>query len=161
MTILITGGLLGLAVLAILGAVLLGVGEDRAEKAKKELQMQQALQNSVPAALPRQAQSRQVVSQGPAYSSVPATPILPRQTLALPASSAGEATGSLSLASLDGQVSEITSELRALALRAGELEQRLTMLSEVLERHEQSHSEPSHTSAPADIFAADTETQVL
>jgi len=162
--ILIIGGLLGLAVLAILGAVLLGLGEDRAEKARKTEVQQQA---SAPALLPQQSQSRQTVSQEPAYpsnstyQSVPATPILSRPTIPLPVSSTGELTGSLNLADLNGQVSDITSELRTLAQRAGELQQRLTALSEMFSSHEQPHFESSHTSVPEEFFASDTETQVL
>lgn len=155
MNILIIGGLMGLAVLAILGAVLLGIGEDRSEKAKKELQAQQGV---TPTLLPQQSQSLQ---QGPAYPVVPATPLLSRPTITLPVSSAGETTGGHSLADLNGQVSEITSELRALAHRAGELQQRLTTLSEALERQDQQHPEPAHTSQTSALFTTDAETQVL
>ena len=158
MNILIVGGLLGLAVLAILGAVLLGISEDRADKAKKEQRMQDS---SVPALLPQQSQSRQVVGQGPAYQSVPATPILPSQTGSLPVSSASDTLDSHNLSNLNGQVCEITSELRVLAQRAGELQQRLTSLSEVLDPQEEFRPEPLQTNFPADLFTANTETQVL
>jgi len=151
--ILIIGGLLGLAVLAILGAVLLGIGEDRSDKAKEELQVQQT---SAPVQLPQQA-----TRQGPAYDSVPATPLLPRQTITLPAASEGGTTGNLGLAGLDGQVREITGELRVLAQRAGELQQHLTTLSEALERQNLPHPEPPHTSFSSDLFTSDTETQVF
>ena len=64
MNILITGGLLGLAVVAILGAVLLGLSEDRAEKTRKAAV---PASTSAPvnaganatALLPQQSQSRQ------------------------------------------------------------------------------------------------------
>ncbi|HEX7736480.1 MAG TPA: hypothetical protein VF458_16640 [Ktedonobacteraceae bacterium] len=158
MNILIIGGLLGLAVLAILSAVLLGIGEDRAEKARREVQAQQT---STPALPFPQAQFPQVVSQGPAYQAVPATPILPPQTIPLPVSSQGQATGELSLADLNGQVREITGELRALAQRAGDLQQRLNTLSEALERSDRSSQEPQRTSAPADFFTSDMETQLF
>lgn len=158
MNILIIGGLLGLAVLAILGAVLLGMSEDRAEKARKEAQAQQV---SVPALPSPQAQHPQTVSQGPAYQSVPATPILSRQTITLPVSSEGQVSSELSLADLNGQVREITSELRALAQRAGELQQRLNTLGETLERHDQPAPEPPRASVPVDLFTSDTETQVF
>jgi hypothetical protein len=162
--ILIIGGLLGLAVLALLGAVLLGLGEDRAEKARREAQAQAS---EAPVLLPQQAQSRPAVSQGPgyqaapAYQSVPATPILSRSTITLPASSTGEATTkTLNLVELNGQVREITSELRTLAQRASELQQRLASLTESLESQDVPHVEPLHASPP-DLFSADTETQVL
>ena len=126
MNILIIGGLLGLAVVAILGAVLLGISEDRAEKA------QQA--NSAapePALLPQQTQSRQLEEPGAAPQTIPLTPLVTNSTGQLPALHEEE-----QLISLNGRVHEITSELRILAQRAGELEHRLSVLSEVLERHQ-------------------------
>lgn len=164
MNILIIGGLLGLAVLAILGAVLLGLGEDRADKARKAAVQQQA---STPTLLPQQSQSLQTVSQELAYPSastyqtVPATPMLSRPTIPLPVSSTGESTGSLSLANLNGQVSEIASELHTLAQRAGEIQQRLTALSEILSGYERPHFELSHDGIPEDLYPSDSGTQVL
>ncbi|HEY0754882.1 MAG TPA: hypothetical protein VGD98_13060 [Ktedonobacteraceae bacterium] len=160
MNILIIGGLLGLAVLAVIGAVLLGIGEERAEKARREMQVQQT---SVPPLLPQQSQSRQTVSQGPTYQAqaAPATPILSHPTITLPVSNQEHTTDSLSLADLNGQVREITSELRILAQRSGELQQRLSMLSGVLENHEQPPLEPSQSDLPTDLFTSDAETQVF
>jgi len=151
--ILIIGSLLGLAVLAILGAVLLGISEDRSDKAKNKLQAQQI---SAPPLLPQQP-----ISQGPDFESVPATPLLSRQTITLPVASESGTTGSLRLAGRDGQVREITGELRVLAQRAGELQQRLTILSETLERQNLPHPEPPHTSFSSELFTSDTETQVF
>ena len=54
---LIIGGLLGLAVVAILGAVLLGIGEDRAEKAQKA-----SVAGGATALLPQQSQSRRLAA---------------------------------------------------------------------------------------------------
>jgi septal ring-binding cell division protein DamX len=156
--ILIIGSLLGLAVLAILGAVLLGISEDRSDKAKNKLQAQQI---SASPLLPQQTQSQQTISQGPAFESVPATPLLSRQTITLPVASESGTIGSLSLASRDGQVREITGELRVLAQRAGELQQRLTSLSEALERQNLPRPEPPHTSFSSELFTSDTETQVF
>jgi hypothetical protein len=162
--ILIIGGLLGLAVLALLGAVLLGLGEDRAEKARKASQAQES---EAQALLAQQAQSRPALNQepgyqsAPAYQSVPATPILSRPTITLPVSRTGEmTTKTLSLTDLNGQVREITSELRALAQRAGEIQQRLASLTEALESQEATQHEAIHASVP-DLFSSDTETQVL
>jgi len=123
---LIIGGLLGLAVVAILGAVLLGISEDRAEKAQKA-----SVAGGATALLPQQSQSRRLAApeEPPA---VPATPVLARPTTPLTSFTEGE-----SLASLNGQMREITDELRMLALRAGELEQRLNLLSDRLERQRQ------------------------
>jgi hypothetical protein len=159
--ILIIGGLLGLAVLAILGAVLLGVGEDRAEKAQEKAQKELKEQQNSPAApLPQLEQSRPTASQ-PAYQSVPATPLLSRPTVILPVSGMSETTGSLSLADLNGQVREITGELRALAQRAGDLQLRLNILSAALESQEASPSEPFIADPPADFFADEAERRVL
>ncbi len=156
MNILIIGGLLGLAVLAILGAVLLGVGEDRAEKAQEKAQKELKEQQNSPAApLPQPA-----VSQ-PAYQSVPTTPLLSRPTVTLPVSGVGETTDGLSLADLNGQVREITSELRALAQRAGDLQLRLNILSTALESQEASPSEPFIAGPPADFFTDEAERRVL
>lgn len=128
MNILIIGGMLGLAVVAILGAVLLGISEDRAERVER------AQKASVPAAatalLPQQSQSRQRSTLEEA-SSVPATPALARPTIQLPPLREEE-----NLASLNGQAREIIDELRTLALRAGELEQHLNLLSDRLERQQ-------------------------
>jgi hypothetical protein len=144
--ILITGGLLGIAVLAILGAILLGIGEDRAVKAQK------AKANGAPAALlPQQSQSRQLPDQGPVTPAIPATPVLTHSTGQLPA-----LTGRELLASLDGQAREITSELRTLAQHAGELEQRLNHLSELLERHQ-----PRQPAGPGQLYAPEADTQAL
>lgn len=139
MNILIIGGLLGLAVVAILGAVLLGIGEDRAEKARKA-------NEAAPSLLPQQSQSRQPEEPAAAPQTVPLTPLITSTTGQLPALNQDE-----QLAGLNGQVHEITSELRALAQKAGELEQRLSVLSETLERHQA----PAHPSGQLYTSEAD------
>jgi hypothetical protein len=138
--ILIIGGLLGLAVVAILGAVLLGIGEDRAEKAS----------GAAPALLPQQSQSMQQEEPVAAPQTVPLTPFITSTTGQLPALNQDE-----QFASLNGQMHEITSELRALAQRAGELEQRLSVLSEVLERHQT----PAHPSGQ--LYAPEADAPAL
>ena len=164
MHILIIGGLLGLAVLALLGAILLGLGEDRAEKAKKGLQAQASEAQASPAQpeLPQPAANQGNGNQSAlTYQSVPATPILSRSTIMLPVSNTGEmAIKTLNAVELNGQTRQITGELRALAQRAGEIQQRLTGLSETLESQEFSRAEPSHGGVP-DLFSADTQTRVL
>lgn len=133
MNILIIGGLLGIAVLAILGAVLLGIREERVAKA--------------PAISPA--------------STLPATPALTRATGQLPSLNEDERpvlrrTGQLVVPNeeerfiiLQGQMHEITSELRSLAQKAGELEQRLNNLSEVIERQPYRPTEPTGQLYPA------------
>ncbi len=82
MNLLIIGGLLALAVVAILGAVLLGMSEDRAEKAKREepeaLPMQALPTPQVPEAplVPEMATPAPVESQ----MTSPLAPELPTQT---------------------------------------------------------------------------------
>ena len=157
MNILIIGGLLGLAVLAILGAVLLGMGEDRAEKARRTQVAAQSREPELSLPQPHPAATNQV----PAYQSVPATPLLSRPTVPLAVSGSGEGTGNLDLTDLNGQVREITGELRLLAQRTSELQQRLTMLSDTLEQQDQPHAEPSYNNSSADLFPSDAETQVF
>jgi len=133
--ILIIGGLLGLAVVAILGAVLLGISEDRAEKAQKASVT--ASTTTPTALLPQQSQSRQLSAPEEAPE-IPATPVLTRPTIPLLPFTEKE-----SFAGLNGQVREITDELRTLALRAGELEQHLNLLSDRLERQQIRQSDVS------------------
>ena len=128
MNILIVGGLLGLAIVAVLGAILLGVGEDRTAKAQKASANDTAL-------LPQQSQTQQPKDEIAITPPIPVTPVLAQSTGQLPALKGHEL-----LASLDGQAQEMTSELRTLAQRAGELEQRLNYLSDLLERQQQHQS---------------------
>lgn len=128
MNILITGGLLGVAFLAILGAVVLGIHEDRVEKA------QQVGPNAT-ALLPQQSQSRQR-RIGELPPPVPVTPVLDHPSGQLgPLRENNEA-----LHNLNGQVHEITNELRTLAQRASELEQRLSHLSALFEHYQSRQS---------------------
>ena len=146
MNILIIGGLLGLAVVALLGAVLLGMGEDRAEK---------ALKANNAAHLPPLSPNGQL-----AEVTLPSMPAVTRATgQLLPANEEEQRTlalhrsaqliapgGDEHLAILNGQVHEITDELRVLAHKAGELELRLNHLSEALER------QPHHPLDASDQF---------
>lgn len=134
MNVLIIGGLLGLAVLALLGAVLLGMGEERAEKAR------QAENVALPPQPFRTGEMAQVT--------LPSTPMLTRATLP----SEEDEIRTLELhrnnqlivpgenehhALLNGQVQRMTGELRALARKANELELNLNKLSEALEHQQQ------------------------
>ncbi len=130
MNILIIGGLLGLAVIAILGAVLLGIGEDQAEKARKanDALLSQSSQTGqlAPSSPPSVARA---TGQLPAFIEEQQLTLHKSGHLALP-------NEEERLTILNGQVHEITSELRTLAHKAGELELRLNDLSEVLERQQ-------------------------
>lgn len=142
---LIIGGLLALALVAIVGAILLGIGEERAERQQKaekaSLQAPEAPQTS-DTALPD--------ALAPAVPEMPTSPLSGglRVTRELapslheseyrPAYRSGQLSTPLSheenaVAILLGQFHAITGELRSLGQKAGELEQRLNMLSEVFE----------------------------
>lgn len=143
---LIIGGLLALALVAIVGAILLGMSEERAERqratVKTSLQESETPQISE-TALPTAALA-------PATPEMPTSP-LPgdlRTTRELapslheneyhPAYRSGQLSAppsheEIPVAILAGQFHAITGELRSLGQKASELEQRLNMLSEVLE----------------------------
>lgn len=157
MNILIIGGLVGFAVVALLGAVMLGIGDDRAEKARKA--QEAAVQSQA-------SQSGQL-----APSTLPAVPTVSRATAQLAPSLDEEhpmlhRSGHLvvpneeeRLLILDGQVHEITSELRALAHKASELELRLSSLSEVLER--QPYQQVHQSGNTDQFYAPRTDTSSL
>src|SRR5215469_6740456 len=125
-TFLIIGGLLILAVLAIVGAVLLSIGEQRADRSSAS---SRATPNtSIPApALPQAP----IVSSGaaqtaPARQGVPVTPEKPqRATVESP-----------QLYALNGQFRELAAELRTLYQQAWDLERRLRVLMEMADRIE-------------------------
>ncbi len=134
--ILIIGGLLGLAILALLGAVVLGMGEERAEKARQE-------EKIVPPPAPASSQPSQKTEV-----TLPSTPMVTRATL--PSEESESRTLELHRnnqlmvpdenehhALLNGQVQRMTGELRALARKANELELNLSTLSEALEHQQQ------------------------
>jgi hypothetical protein len=116
---LIIGGLLALALVAILGAILLGIGEERAEKKPGE----------EPAALPMPAlptlMSEEHQMAGPSYRS--------SQT---PGHREEEQT-----MILNSQVHAFADELRFLAQQASELEQHLTALRTAFEGLQDQQSE--------------------
>jgi hypothetical protein len=130
--ILIVGGLLVLAVVAIGVAVLLGLSEDRSEKVR---------QTDSPSFASQSTQTWPTTPL-PTLDSVPPTPVQVRQTGRLATFDEGDA-----LPGTNGQVREITGELRALTQRAGELERRLSDLSDLFERQRLRPSDESYTSS--------------
>jgi hypothetical protein len=121
--ILILGGIIVVALAALVGAVLLNIGEERAEKA------QQAARENASALLPQQSQPTQPTPPSPAVVEHPTD----------------QSTGQLvplkrevSLSDLNDQFYEISSALLMLAQRIGEMELRLGDLTTVLERREAS-----------------------
>lgn len=126
----IMGGLLALALVAIVSAILLGIGEERAEKqraAEKAASLARA--SKVAAAFPSPPGDRRTTRQlAPSPHENDHRPAYRSASLSVSSGREEEAQ-----ALLDGQFHAITSELRFLSKRAHELEQRLNMLSGVFE----------------------------
>jgi hypothetical protein len=125
---LIIGGIVIVALAALVGVVLLNIGEERADKEQK------AKENAA-AALPQQ-------------SSLPQQPPAPPAVVEHSTDEQGDkaATGKLvplnkevSLNDLNGQLYEITDALLLLAQRVGELDLRMNDLTTTLERREREH----------------------
>ena len=131
MTLLIIGGMLIVALLAILGAVFLGVSDQRANKA-------QAYGNvpvSSPGTLPLVEQSSAV---SPAMEKT-----IPQMQNQPPTSERSLSTiGSAQQPyALNGQFHELAVELQTLYQHAWELERRLRTLAEVADRIEKTHND--------------------
>src|SRR5258708_24026331 len=141
---LIIGGLFALAVIAILGAVLLGINEERAIKAKQAKQQP----THDPANAPQdETVLRQVTVPWPSVNAVQPTPVLEQ-----PSGHLDVFNGDDDFLNVHGQAREFTGELRALAQKAGELERRLNNLTELFEHQ---HLRPSdETSTPVPVSEA-------
>lgn len=115
MNILIIGGLIGIALLALLGAILLSMAEERAEKEREAKNAAPPPQLPQPFRMPPQAQLPGVVvrpvDQVKVGELIPLNKEAPLSTL-----------------------STIADELRTLTQRTGDLEQRLSGLTALLER---------------------------
>ena len=135
MNVLILGGLLLVAAAAIIGAILLGISEQRAEGAS-----QRSTEPPVAQASPPPLITRQLGDEVAASSPVP-SPQAETTTTALPRSEQArkEEAG---LPSLNGQVYELADEIRALHQQAWQLEQRLSVLTEVMGHIENRSPEP-------------------
>lgn len=130
MNLLIIGGLLGVTLLAIIGIVVLVMGESRAQNSSSP---SPASARTTRRLEPEPAITREV-SEIPAPTQQRS--LAPRETTTgLPSMS-----GAHSVARLNGQIHELVNELRTLHQQAGELEQRLQVLTEVVERIEQAQS---------------------
>ncbi len=115
MNILIIGGLIGIALLALLGAILLSMGEERAEK-------EQAAKAQAAALLPQS-------SNNPSQTRLPAVVVRPAEQ----AKASGELIPLKEEAPLNALYT-LADELHILTRRTGELEQRLSGLTALLER---------------------------
>ena len=144
MTLLIIGGLLVVALLAILGAVFLGVSEQRADKARTT--------SSVTISSPS---STSLVEQQSAAPRAPMRTVPLGQNPPPTAERSLRPTGdSQQQYALNGQFHELAVELQTLYQHAWELERRLRTLAEVADRiektnnnqidiEEEIHSQPS------------------
>ena len=146
MNLLILGGLFVIAAAAILGAVLLSISEQRAEKARA---------NGVPPPVSTNMSSPANRTSNPGSPANRPAPI--RQ--APPVSgdpSFSSRTGDQQISALNGQFHELAAELRTLYQHAWELEQHLRVLTEAVDRIEQSQggrfsiAEETHAHSSAD-----------
>ena len=121
MNLLIVGGLFGVAILAIIGIVLLMVGERNAEVART------ASAQPLAASAPEQRQPTSTLVTG---KLVPREPDAPKKDKT---SIEDMETNSL-VPALNGQFHEFVAELRDLHRQAWEMEQRLSVLTKLVER---------------------------
>ena len=154
MNLLIAGGLLAFALLAILVAVFLGISEQRSEHARA---------NVATAAPP---QSAPTAVAAPAVSAAPAAPAAPvpvpeqavqvsrplhrtvplSQQLSTPLERPAQSSRPLARQdelpyfAMNGQMREVAEELRSLHQQAWELEQRILGLTELFDRLERTQS---------------------
>jgi hypothetical protein len=127
---LIIAGLLVVALLAILGAVLLGIREQRTEKARSNGR-----------AMVSSTSVNPVVERQPAVSRTAEQSTATRQALPSQAEKRGVSTEDSQQAfALNGQFHELSVELQTLYHHAYELERRLRTLSEVADRIEKTQS---------------------
>lgn len=130
MSLLIIGGLFALGVVAILGAVLLGISEQRRENARANALAAQTL-----------PVGEQTSSLPP--TSAPVTTARPTIPLDRPAALLDHEEPA-ALPALNGQFHELADEIRELHQQAWDLEQRLSTLNETIARIERRQN--GHTS---------------
>jgi uncharacterized membrane protein YccC len=145
-TLLIIGGLLIVALLAILGAVFLSVSEQRADKARTNSSVIVSSSSATP-----------LVEQSSAASRVAERTTPLRQNLSPTAERPLSPTGGdQQQYALNGQFHELAVELQTLYQHAWELERRLRTLAEVADRIEKTNSnqigseEEIHSQSSAD-----------
>jgi hypothetical protein len=129
-TLLIIGGVLIVALLAILGTVFLSVSEQRSEKARTKDNISVSSSSSTPLVEQPSAASKATERTTPLGQNLPhsaegslRTPVNDQQPYVL-----------------NGQYHELTVELQTLYQHAWELERRLRTLAEVAGRIENTHS---------------------
>ena len=132
MTILIVGGMLLVALLAILGAVFLSVGDQRANRAQANGNVTVSSPATVPLVEQSSAASPATEKTSPQRQNQPPTSERPLSTIG----------GGQQPYTLNGQFHELAVELQTLYQHAWELERRLRTLADVAVRIEQTQSNP-------------------
>ena len=130
MTLLIIGGLLAVALLAILGAVFLGMSDQRAEKARANGSVTVSSSSATPLVEQQSAPSRATLSAAPTGQNP-----IPTAERSLRPTGDGQQQYAL-----NGQFHELTVELQTLYQHAWELERRLRTLAEVADRIEKTNN---------------------
>ncbi len=130
MTLLIIGGLLAVALLAILGAVFLGLSDQRAEKARANGSVTISSSSATPLVEQSSAASRATLSAAPTGQN-------PTPTAERSLRPTGDGQQQYAL---NGQFHELTVELQTLYQHAWELERRLRTLAEVADRIEKTNN---------------------
>jgi hypothetical protein len=130
--LLIIGGLLAVALLAILGAVFLGVSEQRADRARMNGGANPGSTSSNPMIAQQPTENRQVEQATTIRQSMPSSIERPVRSTEI----------NQQPYALNGQFHELAVELQTLYQHAWELERRLRTLADVAERIEKTQSNP-------------------
>lgn len=129
MNLLIIGGLLALGILALVGAVFLGLSDQRSQAARNN-----STEQSLPVGRSQPTVARTI--EGP-------TMVRPNLSTADETTFAGRGS-ERQLPALNGQFHEVVGEIRTLHQQALQLEQRLSVLNEMVDRLERTQA--GHTS---------------
>jgi hypothetical protein len=146
MTLLIIGGMLIVALLAILGAVFLSVNDQRANKSQANGNVIVSSPGTVPLVEQPSAASPATEKTNPQRQNLPPTAERPFNST----------TDGQQPYALNGQFHELTMELQTLYQHAWELERRLRTLAEVADRIEKTQNNQTgteteiRTQSPAD-----------
>ncbi len=135
MTLLIIGGLLAVALLAILGAVFLSISEQRAEKARTNAGANLSSLGSNTMIVQQQTENRQVGQATPTRQIMPSSTEKPVRSTEI----------NQQPYALNGQFHELTVELQTLYQHASELERRLHTLAEAADRIEKTQNDQIST----------------
>ena len=135
MTLLIIGGMLIVALLAILGAVYLSVSDQRADKARTNDGANLSSTSYSPVIAQQSTENRQVEQSTTLRQSLPTSTEKPVRSAEI----------NQQPYALNGQFHELAVELQTLYQHAWELERRLRTLAEVADRIEKTNDNQSAT----------------